>query len=378
MGDTDTPCGYIHQLEEVPVDFSPVRCTREPWPETNTGRCIWHADVEEKPLDALKEVRLAEPERIDSPVLSGSVLDSTLSFTGCILPSAKFNNVTCHSVEFAETFLWDADFSEADCWSATFRDANLWEADLPGADLRRVDLSGADLWKADLSGANLEDTVLDRTDLRNANLQGARLYQAVLATSRINEATQFGDYCVYETDSTIEIEDEETHRLQAAAWVYHQLESIHENAALSTQAQRYHIRAEEAKRQYHLQQKRMGKYGVSTINRYLTLHGESLKHIILWSVGIIFSAGILYPLVGGVEDGDTVYQITSISQLPTAEGVATLARGMYFSIITFTTIGYANVAPHGTGSRILVGIQSLLGAIFVALFVFVLGRQVAR
>jgi len=55
-----------------------------------------------------------------------------------------------------------------------------------------------------------------------------------------------------------------------------------------------------------------------------------------------------------------------------------IARGLYFSIITFTTIGYANVAPHGPLSRILVGIESLVGAILIALFVYVLGRRVAR
>jgi len=44
----------------------------------------------------------------------------------------------------------------------------------------------------------------------------------------------------------------------------------------------------------------------------------------------------------------------------------------------FTAIGYANFAPHGPWSRILIGIESLVGAILTALFVYVLGGRVAR
>ena len=56
----------------------------------------------------------------------------------------------------------------------------------------------------------------------------------------------------------------------------------------------------------------------------------------------------------------------------------TLLQSFYFSVITFTTIGYGDLYPTGAGSKLLVGIESLSGAIFIALFVFVLGRQVAR
>lgn len=61
-----------------------------------------------------------------------------------------------------------------------------------------------------------------------------------------------------------------------------------------------------------------------------------------------------------------------------AGGGQELLWGLYFSIITFTTIGYGDLYPVGAWAKILVGIESLGGAILIALFIFVLGRQVAR
>jgi hypothetical protein len=55
-----------------------------------------------------------------------------------------------------------------------------------------------------------------------------------------------------------------------------------------------------------------------------------------------------------------------------------LLNGWYFSVITFSTIGYGDFRPASPLSRLLVGIESLAGALFIALFVFVIGRRVAR
>ncbi|MFB6176932.1 MAG: ion channel [Halobaculum sp.] len=66
-------------------------------------------------------------------------------------------------------------------------------------------------------------------------------------------------------------------------------------------------------------------------------------------------------------------------RLPTPlTGAITVGETGFDASITFSTIGYGNLAPHGFWSQLFVGIESLAGAVLVALFIFVLGRRTAR
>jgi uncharacterized protein YjbI with pentapeptide repeats len=132
------------------------------------------------------------------------------------------------------------------------------------------------------------------------------------------------------------------------------------------------------------------RYLTLSLMYHLTRHGESLQLIGVRAAQIILFCGLLYPFAGGVASSSTgeVHEIdaaryfTANSFLDFLGIVWTtgseLLWGIYFSIITFTTIGYGDLYPVGTGSKVLVGAESLSGALLVALFVFVLGRRVAR
>jgi hypothetical protein len=121
-------------------------------------------------------------------------------------------------------------------------------------------------------------------------------------------------------------------------------------------------------------------WAVSRLNWHLHRHGESLRQLLKVSSFLIIGCGILYPLVGGINSSHSggPYKITSLNEFVALDAWIDIANGLYFSAITFTTIGYGDFYPAGTGSRILVALESLAGALLIALFVFVLGRRVAR
>jgi len=123
----------------------------------------------------------------------------------------------------------------------------------------------------------------------------------------------------------------------------------------------------------------IGRWSVPTLSGGLTRHGESLQRIVALSLGVVTLSALLYPFVGGFGSNNSgaVFELTA-GDLLTSEAAPTLARSLYFSVITFSTIGYGDLYPLGTGSRILVGLESLAGAVLVALFIFVLGCRTAR
>lgn len=465
-------------------------CWRVTWRDTD--RCIWHAEVENKPIEELKAARVDGPERLDGAYLVGVDADfhgsanDNLSFRGCELGYTNFSNgefgwtdfynaelsdaqfhdanlhratFTCANLSHAEfhntnlqgasfdaASLYNAQFHDADLLSAIFRgadvisakfhnadlscacfeDAKLKGAQFNNADLRdahfnRATLSGgdctdADARMADFSHALLHSTLFTRTDCREATFTDAFLYQAVFSDTRIDSQTIFyepeiasntsrptvvyEDYDLIDSQPVILREEsrfpevtpsegipwaklpEETHPLEAAEWVYRRLEKLHEENALSEDTRQYHVNKEEARRKYQRESGESARFVVSTFLWYVTGHGESISRLFASAAVLIVSCGILYPLAGGFESSSTgtVHQIplTELHQVISPDGATTLLQGIYFSIITFTTIGYGDLYPTGVGSKVLVGFESLSGAILVALFVFILGRRIAR
>jgi len=98
----------------------------------------------------------------------------------------------------------------------------------------------------------------------------------------------------------------------------------------------------------------------------------------LYRVTTVF---ILFPMIAAVlfAFGGPVFetgagQITA-SQLLTSEGLNTLTLNMYFSYITFLTIGYGNLAPIGLGARVVAGSLVYMNVILAGLFLYALIKR---
>ncbi|WP_267900537.1 pentapeptide repeat-containing protein [Halocatena pleomorpha] len=329
-----------------------------------------------------------------------------MSFRRCTLHGASFEMSEMRGVDFTDANLRWADFTDATSIGADFTDATpigaaFTNADLRWTDFRDTDLATADFTDADLQGAKLseanarevsfqhatlQDAVLMRADCRGADFTDALLYETVFADTRINSTTTFYDpaetrpICIYEKDpTTAEKLPEDISPLEAAHWVYRRLESLHEENALSEVAREFHISKEEAERALYKDRGRYGPWAVKTLMWYLTKHGESVKRVLIWWGIVILTAGLLFAGLGGVKDATgTNYAITSLSQLRTVTGWQDILMNIYFSVTTFSTIMDGGLAPAGIGTRAIVAVESITGALLVALLVFVLGRRTAR
>lgn len=89
---------------------------------------------------------------------------------------------------------------------------------------------------------------------------------------------------------------------------------------------------------------------------------------------------IIYPFIGGMarstEQTEAVaFDVLSIIPITIPDPVSILLSNIYFSAVTFTTLGYGDVQPASSTAEALATVESFLGALLMALLVFVLGRR---
>ncbi|QLG48329.1 potassium channel family protein [Natrinema halophilum] len=109
--------------------------------------------------------------------------------------------------------------------------------------------------------------------------------------------------------------------------------------------------------------------------------GEKPWKAAAWAIGFpTFLGAFLFPSIGGVENPDTgqKFAFSLDGKFDLLLGTEILLKNIYFSILSFSTIGSNYYVPATLWSHILMAVESLSGPFLVALFVFTLGKQVTR
>ena len=126
--------------------------------------------------------------------------------------------------------------------------------------------------------------------------------------------------------------------------------------------------------------KALGKWFGNNVLHQTCGYGERLWRVVYVSAVAVALWGLMYATVskGTTEStGLAAQDASGLLWLLSPEGIITLGENMYFSMVTFTTLGYGDIQPVGTTARTLAGLEAFFGALLVALVVFVLGRRVA-
>ena len=89
------------------------------------------------------------------------------------------------------------------------------------------------------------------------------------------------------------------------------------------------------------------------------------------SIVVILGCAALYPATEGLATGSRILTYAT-------DGPIAVFDGLYFSMVTFATLGLGDVRPVGTVGRFIAASEGLIGAFLTAVFVFSLGRRVTR
>jgi uncharacterized protein YjbI with pentapeptide repeats len=299
--------------------------------------CFWHDPEADKTGDDVRE-RLEERARTAVPM------------EGFCLKGANLDNLNLVNPDGQPYHLVNSDLSRSS---------------LVKAHLYRADLSGCSLLKADLSRANLHRTLLIDCNLLGVNFKGARI-----------EHIKFGDTFLQEerARSALQARDE-----LKAVECYEEAEEIARNIRKHCEAQGlFHNAGHFFHKEMTFHRFRFPVFSwrrivLRTVD-LLSGYGEKPERVVFFSGTFIFLCSLVYFLFG-IEDGGQLIGYEVGQSL--GENLMAWLDTLYFSVVTFTTLGYGDLTPVGL-SRLFAAIEAFTGSFTLALFVVVFVKKMTR
>ena len=199
--------------------------------------------------------------------------------------------------------------------------------DLSAQSLESADLSGVDLFAAALRGTNLSKSDLSDSWLSESDIRAAVFDFAVMDHARV-------DTVLFDTETSLRHVN-----LNAINFT---MRPLLEDLAMGQQR----IADLEANHKF-----------LAAALRISCDYGRSFGRFFLWVFGLIGLFGLLYAIPG----------TTSATGIP---------NNIYFSVVTFTTLGYGDIVPLSVLGKVLVLIEVMVGYVMLGLLVGIISRRV--
>ncbi|MGL4473628.1 MAG: pentapeptide repeat-containing protein [Shewanella sp.] len=271
------------------------------------------------------------------------------------------------------------------------RGIHLRHAQLKGIDLVHhhsktgYDMSHADLYRANLHGAhlfnlNLEHANVMKADLRDANLHLTRLHQANLLGAKWTgakiENVHIGPHIIQEQQAyraeTVGEQEIAQDYFEQAEEIYRDLRRAAEHEGLFSMAGEY------IQKELVMRRMQMPKYSkrrmISKLIDIFCGYGEAPLRVIFFSMALILGCACVY-FFTGLMFGGQLHVATDTMQW--GEYLSLFLNCVYYSVVTFTTLGYGDFTPIGY-SKAVAAFEAFTGSFTIALFVVVFVNKMTR
>jgi len=241
-------------------------------------------------------------------------------------------------------------------------DSDLYHCDLRDAHLFHIDFSGSSLMKANLDHANLNCATLKDVNLLGTQLQNTKM-----------DNVDWGEKILQEIQADQSNEKSEKWDL------FEQSEEIYRNLRRVTESQGlFELSGHFFQREMVMRRYQLPRYDSKRIlSKLVDLfcgYGEDPSRVVIFSLLTIFSFAFLY-FFFGITDGST--NIVFALEYSWLENLKNLLNSLYFSVVTFTTLGYGDLAP-AEWTRAFAAIEAFIGSFTLALFVVVFVKKMTR
>ena len=315
-------------------------CSPDGWqcnePADESGLCYWHDPNIDKSKDDIKA--FIEQWAKDGKPLDGFQLARTDLTDINLVHQGSHHGYKCRGADFYR--------------------ANLTDAHFFGLDLR-----GSSLMKSKLINANLHCAMLENCNLLGADLTNARL-----------ENIEWGMMLKQEREA---VESKQAGRKEDILMYCQEAEEVARNIRKECERQGLFesagnfFKKEMTYRRYQMPINSFQRWVSKTVDLFCG-YGESPLRVVIFSICFILACATAYFILGTVSN-NPVY--------PGVEGwlgsVFEFLNAIYFSVVTFTTLGYGDISPVGL-SRFIAAFEAFIGSFTMALFVVVFVKKMTR
>ncbi len=307
-------------------------------PAGESGLCYWHdPDITKNHPD--------DRRRLEDYAKRGGQLRG-ISLKRAHLPDL---DLVCHGS--TQGF----DLTGADFYRANLRDGHFFNANF----------AEGSLMKANLCGANLHCAKVQDCNLLGIKLKGAQIDNIQIGNSLVQEKQAHRYQHEGERQKALD-------HYEQAEEVYRALRQAADRNGLFSMSGLF-LRKELVMRRHQHRVFSLYRVGSKLVDM-LCGYGEAPWRVILFSILLVFLSAILYAWFG-IDYDDRLVAVQSHHSWQ--QNVSAFFECLYYSMVTFTTLGYGDYTPIGM-SRLVAAIEAFTGSFTIALFVVVFVKKMTR
>ena len=310
--------------------------------------------------------------------LSG--LDLTgCDFSGCEMSRCNLSGVRCPSANFNGATLYQANLEGAEFLGTTFRGANLSECSAQRTSFGMTDLTEANFFNAKVEGSTFVDAQVRRADFRAAKMTRCRMLEADLSRSDFSQAEMVEvDLCETDLDGAdfrrttmrgAQLRD--VRNYTKADWIGTDIRDIDFTGAYLV---RQHIIDENFL--YEFRRQSSTTRAVYFVWKWTSDCGRSM---VRWGMFLAINA-LLFAIIYWAMD-QWMMPEGMTSHLKGIGGEGGVQGGfiayLYFSVVTFTTLGYGDVSPVTTTGQVVLIIHIAIGYLGLGALLSILATKFA-
>lgn len=296
-----------------------------------------------------------------------------LVFVNCSFYGTIFSDCTFENVVFEK-----CSFFDLSGFITLFKDnCSISECVFKNCNLEKSIFINTSLYKAKFILSNLKYSILKETNIKSMIISDCDMRNIKIIDSKMEDLL-FEDEFLTKLDEESFIDemviDKGNKDLEKVYKIYKDLSTKFEANRLPNKAGEYYYL-------YKMLENKNLK-GLDKIKSYiywmLCGYGEKPTYALITSIEIVLIFTLLYMFTGlsiGTEIID--YDILILKELPSSGLLLDFLKSLYFSVVTFTTVGYGDITPIGY-SVLLSGIEMFLGVTMVGIWTATLARKITR